>query len=291
MISTTQIANEIESRFNEIAAGANLPFVFRIYANIGEYKAAEEDPTRKKLPTPIVNGVLIAFPAQIVPLQGVKSFAMQQLLTVYAPVKPNAEVNSVGIEEVMTVVNAFVESGAGKAGAMSDGENNYAYVLAPQLPSVGSEGWELGMPAIPVSISLAWQFIEGGIISNEIGITVNGQSLVLLDGGVVRTRVAETYSPVGGEELVSAVAQQGLTLRITTPYLNVSGSVALSLVQALWSGALAQSYTVTYNDGTVSKSVEMVATEITENWSLGTVVSVTATFVPADTNVYPTTTE
>lgn len=291
MISTTQIANEIESRFNEIAAGANLPFAFRIYANIGEYKAAEEDPMRKKLPTPIVNGVLIAFPAQIVPLQGVKSFAMQQLLTVYAPVKPNAEVNSVGIEEVMSVVNAFVESGAGKAGAMSDGENNYAYVLAPQLPSVGSEGWELGMPAIPVSISLAWQFIEGGIISNEIGITVNGQSLVLLDGGVVRTRVAETYSPVGGEELVSAVAQQGLTLRITTPYLNVSGSVALSLVQALWSGALAQSYTVTYNDGTVSKSVEMVATEITENWSLGTVVSVTATFVPADTNVYPTATE
>lgn len=291
MISTTQIANEIESRLNEIAAGANLPFAFRIYANIGEYKAAEEDSTRKKLPTPIVNGVLIAFPAQIVPLQGVKSFAMQQLLTVYAPVKPNAEVNSVGIEEVMSVVNAFVESGAGKAGAMSDGENNYAYVLAPQLPSVGSEGWELGMPAIPVSISLAWQFIEGGIISNEIGITVNGQSLVLLDGGVVRTRVVETYSPVGGEGLVSAVAQQGLTLRITTPYLNVSGSVALSLVQALWSGALAQSYTVTYNDGTVSKSVEMVATEITENWSLGTVVSVTATFVPADTNVYPTTTE
>lgn len=291
MISTTQIANEIESRFNEIAAGANLPFVFRIYANIGEYKAAEEDPTRKKLPTPVVNGVLIAFPAQIVPLQGVKSFAMQQLLTVYAPVKPNAEVNSVGIEEVMSVVNAFVESGAGKAGAMSDGENNYAYVLAPQLPSVGSEGWELGMPAIPVSISLAWQFIEGGIISNEIGITVNGQSLVLLDGGVVRTRVVETYSPVGGEGLVSAVAQQGLTLKITTPYLNAIGSVALSLVQALWSGALAQSYTVTYNDGTVSKSVEMVATEITENWSSGTVVSVTATFVPADTNVYPTTTE
>lgn len=291
MISTTQIANEIENRFNEIAAGANLPFVFRIYANIGEYKAAEEDPTRKKLPTPIVNGVLIAFPAQIVPLQGVKSFAMQQLLTVYAPVKPNADVNGVGIEEVMSVVNAFVESGAGKAGAMSDGENNYAYVLAPQLPSVGSEGWELGMPAIPVSVSLAWQFIEGGIISNEIGITVNGQSLVLLDGGVVRTRVVETYSPVGGEGLVSAVAQQGLTLKITTPYLNAIGSVALSLVQALWSGALAQSYTVTYNDGTLSKSVEMVATEITENWSSGTVVSVTATFVPADTNVYPTTTE
>ena len=73
--------------------------------------------------------------------------------------------------------------------------------------------------------------------------------------------------------------------------INACGSVALSLVQALWSGALAQSYTVTYNDGTVSKSVEMVVTEITENWSSGTVVSVTATFVPADTNVYPTTTE
>lgn len=149
MISTTQIAQEIESKLNEIAAGANLPFVFRIYANIGEYQAAEEDPTRKKLPTPIVNGVLIAFPAQIVPLQGVKSFAMQQLLTVYAPVKPNAEVNSVGIEEVMSVVSAFAESGAGLAGAMSDGDNNYAYVLAPQLPSVGQESRDLGFLRFP----------------------------------------------------------------------------------------------------------------------------------------------
>lgn len=286
MISTTQIANEIESRFNEIAAGANLPFVFRIYANIGEYKAAEEDPTRKKLPTPIVNGVLIAFPAQIVPLQGVKSFAMQQLLTVYAPVKPNAEVNSVGIEEVMSVVNAFAESGAGLVGAMSDGENNYAYVLAPQLPSVGNEGWELGFAAIPVSMSLAWQFIEGGVISNEIGITVNGQNLVLLDGGVVRTRIVETYSPVGDEGLLNVVAQQGLTLKITTPYLNIANAVSLALVQDLWGGSLAQSYSVEYNDGTVTKSVEMVATEIAENWSSGTVVSVTATLVPADTNVY-----
>lgn len=286
MISTTQIANEIESRFNEIAAGANLPFIFRIYANIGEYKAAEEDPTRKKLPTPIVNGVLIAFPAQIVPLQGVKSFAMQQLLTVYAPVKPNAEVNSVGIEEVMSVVNAFAESGAGFVGAMSDGENNYAYVLAPQLPSVGNEGWELGFAAIPVSMSLAWQFIEGGVISNEIGITVNGQNLVLLDGGVVRTRIVETYSPVGDEGLLNVVAQQGLTLKITTPYLNIANAVSLALVQDLWGGSLAQSYSVEYNDGTVTQSVEMVATEIAENWSSGTVVSVTATLVPADTNVY-----
>ena len=111
MISTTQIANKIESRFNQIAAGANLPFVFQIYANIGEYQAAQEDPMRKKLPTPVVNGVLIAFPAQIVPLQGVKSFAMQQLLTIYAPVKPSAEVNGVGIEEVMTVVYARERAG------------------------------------------------------------------------------------------------------------------------------------------------------------------------------------
>ena len=286
MISTTQIAQEIESKLNEIAAGANLPFVFRIYANIGEYQAAEEDPTRKKLPTPIVNGVLIAFPAQIVPLQGVKSFAMQQLLTVYAPVKPNAEVNSVGIEEVMSVVNAFAESGAGLAGAMSDGENSYAYVLAPQLPSVGQESRDLGFFAIPISVSLTWQFILGGVVSNDVNITVDGQSVVLLDGGVTRTRILDTASLENNEEMSSAVSQQGISLRFTAPYLSTSGSVGLKLVQDLWGGALDVKYAVTYNDGTVSNSFNMVASEITENFSAGTIVSVTATLVPADQTVY-----
>ena len=289
MISTTQIAQEIESKLNEIAAGANLPFVFRIYANIGEYQAAEEDPTRKKLPTPIVNGVLIAFPAQIVPLQGVKSFAMQQLLTIYAPVKPNAEVNSVGIEEVMSVVSAFAESGAGLAGAMSDGDNNYAYVLAPQLPSVGQESRDLGFFAIPISVSLSWQFILGGVVSNDVNITVDGQSVVLLDGGVTRTRILDTASLENNEEMSSAVSQQGISLRFIAPYLSTSGSVGLKLIQDLWGGALDVKYAVTYNDGTVSNSFNMVASEITENFSAGTIVSVTATLVPADQTVYSNT--
>lgn len=300
MISTTQIANKIENRLNEIAKGAEAPFVFKVYPEVGDYRAAILDETRKTLPKPVVNCTLMSLPSQIVPLQNVHSYTMSQLLTVMAPLAPGirkgTEEFERSIEPVMDILRAFVEDSAGYAGTIpeepEEGEELVAYVFAPQLPSVGVEAnTGVGFWFAPVSVYFTWQFIEGGIISNEIGITVNGQSLVLLDGGVVRTRVVETYSPVGGEGLVSAVAQQGLTLKITTPYLNAIGSVALSLVQALWSGALAQSYTVTYNDGTVSKSVEMVATEITENWSSGTVVSVTATFVPADTNVYPTTTE
>lgn len=289
MISTTQIAQEIESKLNEIAAGANLPFTFGIYANIGEYEAAQEDPMRKKLPTPIVNGVLIAFPAQIVPLQKVTSFTMQQLLTIYAPVKPNAEVNGVGIEEVMSVIGALVENGAGLTGTMSDGANSYAYVLAPQLPSVGQESRDLGFFAIPISVSLSWQFILGGVVSNAVNITVDGQSVVLLDGGVTRTRILDTASLENNEEMSSAVSQQGISLRFTAPYLSSSGSVGLKLVQDLWGGALDVQYAVTYNDGTVSNSFNMVASEITENFSAGTIVSVTATLVPADQTVYSNT--
>lgn len=289
MISTTQIAKEIASRLNEIAAGASLPFVFQVYANIGEYQAAQEDPMRKKLPTPVVNGVLIAFPAQIVPLQGVKSFAMQQLLTVYAPVKPNAEVNSVGIEEVMSVVNAFAESGAGLAGAMSDGENNYAYVLAPQLPFVGSEGWELGMPAIPVSISLTWQFIEGGVVGNNVKITVGGQAAVLLEGGFSRTRIADTSPREGREEMTTVIGQQGLTLRVLVPY--ISGGVGQQLVTDTLTGALDKTYVVPYSDGVAFTdsapfAALMVATNIAFSFNPGTTCSVDATFVLADGEVY-----
>lgn len=289
MISTTQIAKEIASRLNEIAAGASLPFIFQIYANIGEYQAAQEDPTRKKLPTPIVNGVLIAFPAQIVPLQGVKSFAMQQLLTIYAPVKPSAEVNGVGIEEVMTVVNAFAESGAGLAGTMTDGENSYAYVFAPQLPSVGSEGWDLGFAAIPVSISLAWQFIEGGVVGNNVKITVGGQEAVLLEGGFSRTRIADTNPREGSEEMTTVIGQQGLTLRVLVPY--ISGGVGQQLVTDALKGALDKTYAVTYTDGVAFTdsapfAADMVTTGISFSFNPGTTCSVEATFVLADGEVY-----
>ena len=289
MISTTQIAKEIENRLNEIAAGASLPFVFQRYANIGEYQAAQEDPTRKKLPTPIVNGVLIAFPAQIVPLQGVKSFALQQLLTIYAPVKPSAEVNGVGIEEVMTVVNAFAESGAGLAGTMTDGENSYAYVFAPQLPSVGSEGWELGMPAIPVSISLAWQFIEGGVVGNNVKISVGGQEAVLLEGGFSRTRIADTNPREGSEEMTTVIGQQGLTLRVLVPY--ISGGVGQQLVTDALTGSLDKTYAVTYSDGVAFTdstpfAADMVTTNIAFSFNPGTTCSVEATFVLADGEVY-----
>ena len=289
MISTTQIAKEIENRLNQIAAGASLPFVFQVYANIGEYQAAQEDPMRKKLPTPIVNGVLIAFPAQIAPLQGVKSFVMQQLLTIYAPVKPSAEVNGVGIEEVMSVVNAFAESGAGLAGTMSDGENSYAYVFAPQLPSVGSEGWELGMPAIPVSISLAWQFIEGGVVGNNVKITVGGQAAVLLEGGFSRTRIADTNPREGSEEMTTVIGQQGLTLRVLVPY--ISGGVGQKLVTDALTGALDKTYAVTYSDvvaftDNAPFSALMVATNIAFSFNPGTTCSVDATFVLADGEVY-----
>ena len=284
MINDSILAEKLTTMLNAAATAVSAPFQFQIYSNIGDYDAAMEAQYKTMRPTPLINGTLIATSSQIVPLQSVKSYTMTSMLEFVAAVD---DPQGTGIETIMSAIRYFVESNAGLAESIQDAEgNSYASVFAPQLPQVGQAQQNIGFWYIPVTLFLSWQFIEGGVISNEIGITVNGQNLVLLDGGVVRTRIVETYSPVGDEGLLNVVAQQGLILKITTPYLNIANAVSLALVQDLWGGSLAQSYSVEYNDGTVTQSVEMVATEIAENWSSGTVVSVTATLVPADTNVY-----
>ena len=186
MITSRQLTEQVKAALNALAAEEGAPFIFRLYSEVGEFEAAQADPTRRKLPTPIINGVMMTLPSQIVPVQGVKSFMLSQLLTLYVPVKPNptADGTDEGIDEAKNIITNYVAAAAGSSGVLEDSEKtSFSYVMTPQLPSVGTESYTLGFKAVPVSISFVWQFIEGGVIGNNIQITVNGKSAVLLEGG------------------------------------------------------------------------------------------------------------
>ena len=291
MITSRQLANTIQDALNALAADA--PFTFAVYAEIGEYRAAIADETRKTLPKPVINGVMITLPSQIVPLQSVKSFTMSQLVTFYVPVKPNptAEGTYIGIDEPFGIIKAWVENSAGLAGTMSDEEDGgeYSYVLTPQFPNVGAEDHSLGAWHIPVSVSLVWQFIEGGVVGNSVKITVGGQAAVLLEGGFSRTRIADTNPREGSEEMTTVIGQQGLTLRVLVPYIR--GGVGQQLVTDALTGALDKTYAVTYSDGVAFTdsapfAADMVTTGISFSFNPGTTCSVEATFVLADGEVY-----
>lgn len=287
MIDAYTIANKIENRLNEIAKGAEAPFVFKVYPEVGDYKAAILDETRKTLPQPVVNCTLMSLPSQIVPLQNVRSYTMSQLLTVMAPLAPGIRKGTTefeqSIEPVMNVLRAFAENSAGRAGTMPDaGGASFAYVFAPQLPSVGVEAnTGVGFWFAPVSLYITWQFIEGGVVGNNVNITVDGKTAVLLQGGFQRVRTGESNPRDGSQEVTSVIGQQVLTLRIVTPY--ITGGVGADLVNDTLTGALDKTYAVTYTDGTVTFSAEMVATDINYAFNPGTTCSVEATFALAYT--------
>ena len=292
MITSRQLTEQVEAALNALAAEEGAPFIFRLYSEVGEFEAAQADPTRRKLPTPIINGVMMTLPSQIVPVQGVKSFMLSQLLTLYVPVKPNptADGTDEGIDEAKNIITNYVASAAGSSGVLEDSEKtSFSYVMTPQLPSVGTESYTLGFKAVPVSVSFVWQFIEGGVIGNNIQITVNGKSAVLLEGGFERTRIPDTNPRQGSQEMESVIGQQGMTLRVLLPYVvNQAGA---ELAADAISGALDKTYTVTYADGVAYTAEEpfsalMVATGIRLAFNPGTTCTVECTLVKADENVY-----
>lgn len=290
MITEKQLAEIINDKLNDAAKATGAEFEFKVFPNLGDYQASIGG-TRKTLPKPLVNATLISTSSQIVPLQNVKSYTVTHMLNILAPV--DREKPEEGIGAVMEPVRYFVEQNAGLTKSLKDDDGNVcAFVFAPQFPNVGQLMNGIGVWYVPVTLFLIWQFIENGVVSNEIGITIDGQSAVLLNGGSARTRITETNSLENDEEMTTIISQQGLTLKVTTPYIKTKGSVSRKLVNDAWNGALGTFYNVTYRDGTddddtaVTKSVKMVATEISENWASGTVVSVTATLVPADNTAY-----
>lgn len=287
MIDAYTIANTIENDLNEIAKGAEVPFVFKVYPEVGDYKAAIKDAMRKTAPKPVINCTLMSLPSQIVPLQNVRSYTMSQLLTVMAPLMPGVRTGTTefeqSIEPVMNVLRAFAENSAGRAGTMPDaGGASFAYVFAPQLPSVGVEAnTGVGFWFAPVSLYITWQFIEGGVVGNSVNITVGGKTAVLLQGGFQRVRTGESNPRDGSQEVTSVIGQQVLTLRIVTPY--ITGGVGADLVNDALTGALDKTYAVTYTDGIVTFSAEMVATDINYAFNPGTTCAIEATFALAYT--------
>lgn len=292
MVTDADLAKKITDMLNAAATAVSAPFKFQIYPNMGDFQAAIESPTRSELPTPIINGTLTCISSQIAPLQNVKSYTVTQLLNIVAPSSPKCPQE--GIEEVMAAIRYFVEANAGLAQSIKDEDGNtYASVFAPQLPSVGQLSQDIGFWYIPVTLFLSWQFIEGGVISNEIGLTINGTPVIITSGAAKRTRIADTSPREGSEEMTTVIGQQGLTIQAVVPY--TTDGVGATLVADLFLGTLDTTYTVEYSDGVVKTAAGenpswlMVATEISLSIVAGTVASVNVTLVVAASDVYGTT--
>lgn len=290
MISSESLRDIVESALNSMAQKLAAPFKFRIFSNVGDFEAAIDDPTRQNLPTPLINGIIIDYASEIAPLSGITSYSMSQGLTLYVPRTPNP-IAGAGIDRALAVIQSFVQNAAGLADYM-DAENDngetekYAYVLAPELPSVGSEDNSLGIWATPVDILLTWQFIKDGVTGNAVKVTIDGVEAKILSGGFALARILATDQRENDKFVTSIAGQQTLSFQAQVPY--ITGSVGDTLVKDMFAGGLTKVYTVKFTDGVIHTDkdntavvLNMVASEISFNFAPGTVCSVDASFALA----------
>ena len=290
MISSESLRDIVEEALNSAAQKLAAPFKFRIYSNVGDFEAAIDDPTRKSLPTPLINGIIIDYASEIAPLAGITSYSMSQGLTLYVPRTPNP-IAGEGIDRALAVIQSFVQSAAGLADYMDavneKGETeNYAYVLAPELPSVGIEDNSLCIWATPVDILLTWQLIKDGVTGNGVKVIIDGAEAKILSGGFALARILATDQRENDKFVTSITGQQTLSFQAQVPY--ITGSVGETLVADMFAGGLTKVYTVKFTDGVIhtddkdtAVELHMVASEISFNFAPGTVCSVDASFALA----------
>lgn len=294
MISTQKMADVLTAKLNKYAGKVNgQDFRFLIHCNEGDLQAKTEK-TQRQLPTILVNGVLIEQSSTPVPLEGLDCVLLMQTLQVLVPC--DMQRVSGRAEYALTALNAFVADIAGNVGALTDDENkNYSYVLSVSTPFVGTENYfsDVGA-AIPISLQISWQFILGGVLANAVKMKLGVKdsavqhAVVLMDGGIVRTRTGDSTNVENSEEMQTAVTQQGLTIKVIMPYKRNDASQML--FNDMLVGTLKRVYTLSYDDGDdvydgVSATFNVCAREITAPLTAGKVMTISATFEIAKTEI------
>ena len=285
MITNKQLVEKLTERLNAFAGtvgGRN--YQFYIHSNEGEFENAIKG-TQKKLPTILINGVLLEQSSTPIPLKGLDSVLLMQSLQVIIPCDENKVTGRA--DYALQAINAFVADVAGNAGIITDeGGNSYAYILSVSTPFVGTENYfgQIGK-AVPATLQVSWQLIKDGVLANNVtmkmkakGSAANPTVVVLMDGAIVRTRTGDSSNVDNAEEMKTQITQQGLTIKVIMPYKR--GDVSEMLFRDMLTGALQRVYELSYADGAqgVSASWDVVAREITAPLTSGKGITISATF-------------
>ncbi len=284
MVTTSQLANELQNRLNNFAGTLNgRDYKFIIRTNVGDYEHSTGG-TQKKLAMLLINGLLIEQTSTPIPLKGLDSVLLMQTLNILIPCDMTGDKQN-RIEYAMNAINAFVSDVAGNAGNLSDSKGNkYAYVLSVSTPYVGQEALESEIGyCVPVSLQVSWQLIKDGVLANNVvikmGVKTATTPVVLMDGAIVRTRTGDASNVDNAEEMKTQITQQGLTLKVIMPYKR--GDVSEVLFKDMLYGTLSQTYAVSYSDVInnqgLTRTWTMVAREITASLTSGKGITVTAT--------------
>lgn len=267
MLDLQTIAENIEESLNALG-----DFTFKIYANAGEYQSEHNEYARRFDNT--IYGILAAVAGStIVPVKGLNSYSTALELQLAA----NFNIK----DDLYDLLTLYVQQHTGASSIISD----YAAVVSFDIPTVGQieQNTPMGR-CLPISLPIYYQFIQNGVLSNDVEVRLNDEELMVLSSAFIRGRTASTNWLMGKEEMQSAIGQQGLMINVVLAYSK--GGIVEQLASDIISGKLVQTYTMTYNDGNVSKSWQVLLQDGSINTEAQKVASVSVSFLIAREDIY-----
>jgi|AGTN01.1.fsa_nt_gi hypothetical protein len=267
MITVEALKTLLESGLNELANEMDAGFNFVFFANMGDYRAAVQ--MGRKLPKPIVDGILSSLQSTVVPVKSLNNFYIQLKLDILVPERL--------IGAAQSVLNAYIEANAGGAGIIGE----FAYIFNMNIPDVGTADIFPNVgEAVPISTTVFYQFIKDGVLSNNCHFSLDNEDVLFLDASISRSRINQTDNVENSEEMASLIPQQGLQFNATIPFLN-KGNIK-ALVEEVNSGALGGTHSLEYSDGvTTSRSWTVTLKDGSISYQAGKVPTITASFLIA----------
>ena len=274
-IDYIEIVENIETELNDIAESYGVPFRFEVKIVSNIYIANAVQVLKKDVP--ILRGVFVPSPGDIVPIQGLYSFTSgANLMFVCGDEYKN---------EAFDILNTWTVQAAGKSGVITDTNNNgIAYTMSTNTPSVGAETQIPGVgQGVTFGTILGFQFVKGGAIGNACIWELDGNPLTDLSSTITKTRTTNADQRENDECLTNVAISQSLTFKFTLPYIN-SPAISALVQEMLSTGQLDKKHNLSYYDNVAIPEANKVtftvfAQAIAQNNQKGSVSTIEAVFV------------
>lgn len=269
MIELQTIAEKIQNGLNSLTND----FVFKIFTNAQEYDEGIKFAPRSTIKS--IWGIILPISGStIVPIQGVNSYSIAYSIQ-FAVYYDNRN-------EIYNILSSYVQQNIGTSAMIDD----YASVVNFDMPTVGQvEQFTSIGKILPISLTIRYQFIKGGKLSNDIKVDINGETMLVLSSAFLRARTPDTTWLIGVDEMQTAIGQQGLTINIEIAY-TTGGNIVKSLASDIIAGKLLQTYNVNYNDGILNENWLAVLQDGSLNMEAQKVASISLSFLIARKDIY-----
>lgn len=251
---------------------------FKVGKDYNRFKKPK-NPSQKQVAKPTVFGVLMPLFSKIEPLAEVKTYELQQDLSLLVPCDLNGDFLA-EYQQVADIISAFIDERTGADGVFESGGKTYDYVFLANQYTVGGVVYE-PFTAVPISIPVTWQVSVGGVYDRNITFTLDGETVNASRYNIARERVQESETINGSSEVLSIINQQGIVYTFEFPLTK--SPLSRKLFKDMISGAVGQTYdftmTADFGDEQITTTNKVVSTTLQATAMVGSRVTINGTFV------------